>query len=131
MKLKVSRDKSQESGFLGGKKDNYSLIVQAELDNDEIQMLTKYGFFNNEYVIDPTISATIEVKKEIKGPAKITINQLQQGTKWSCNHLPVEFVSIPSAISSLLKRVTGVALARESWGGEETIDLNELDMSVE
>lgn len=121
MRLQVHRTQSESSKLLGGKKFVYSLRLVAELTNEETQTLNKYGYLTEEFVIDPDISANIEVRNETKGPHKISITQLQKGIEWSCDHLPSYFANIPTAVHSQIEQRLGIALARENWRGDEII----------
>lgn len=85
-------------------------------------MLNKYGYLNKIFIIDPDLSANIEVRKEAKGPHQISINDLQKGIEWSCVHLHSYFEEIQTAINSKLVKMLGVAFAKENWCGEEVIE---------
>jgi hypothetical protein len=122
MRLKVYKNQSEKSGLLGGKKYVYSLKIIAEMTNEETQVLNKYGYLTEIFIIDPEISANIEVRKEAKGPHQISVNELQKGIEWSCEHLPVYFANIPTAVHSQVEKLLGAALARENWSGEEVIE---------
>ncbi len=122
MRLKIYKNQSEKSGMLGGKKSVYSLKIVAEMTNEETQVLNKYGYLSDIFIISPDISANIEVRKEVKGPHQISIIDLQKGIEWTCDHLPIYFVDIPAAINSQVEKMLGVAVARESWGGEEVIE---------
>lgn len=122
MRLKIYKNQSEKSGMLGGVKFVYSLKIIAEMSSVETQVLNKYSYLTEIFIIDPEISANIEVRKEAKGPHQISINDLQKGIEWSCDHLPSYFAEIPTAINSKLVNLLGIAFARENWGGEEIIE---------
>ncbi len=122
MRLKVYKNQSEKSGLLGGKKYVYSLKIIAEMTNEETQVLNTYAYLTEIFIIDPEISANIEVRKEAKGPHQISVNELQKGIEWSCEHLPVYFANIPTAVHSQVEKLLGAALARENWSGEEVIE---------
>ncbi len=124
MKLKIFKNQSEKSGLLGGKKYVYSLKVLAETTDDEVQLLNKYGYLTEVFIIDPEISANIEVRKETKGPHQISISDLQRGIEWSCDHLPQYFANIPVAIQSRIEDMLAVARAREVWGGDEVMEIS-------
>jgi hypothetical protein len=86
-------------------------------------LLGKYGFLTETFIIDPEISAYIEVKKEIKGPHQVSLSNLQNGVEWSCDHLPQHFASIPAALQSRIEYMLGAARARQNWGGDEVVEI--------
>jgi len=121
MKINIKRSQTEGSGLLGGKKYTYFLRISAEPTNQELEILNKYGYLAEKFILDPEISARISVDKEVKGPQEISINQLQKGIEWSCNHLPLYFSDIPNAVRSQVEKRLGIVLAREDWGGKDEV----------
>jgi len=119
MKLKIYRDQTESSGILGGKKYIYSLKIVAEIMPKETELLDKYDYLNETY---PVISPEFE-HKDFKGPRSVSPSQLQKGVQWSCSFLPESFVKIPAAVKAWAEDALGVAAFRETWGGEEVVDI--------
>jgi hypothetical protein len=61
MRLKVLRKQYIKSGMVGGNKYRYSLKIMAEMTKEETQVLNKYEYLTQKLIIDPEISANIEV----------------------------------------------------------------------
>ena len=123
MKLQIRKSQSESTGMLGGKKYVYSLRVTSELTEEEIRLLNKYGFFSETFIFDAEIVANTNVRKEMKGPEAISISLLQKGIEWSCSgYLPTFFANIPNILLADLEARLTMAIARETWGGEETIE---------
>ncbi len=97
--------------------------VVAELTDEQVQLLNKYGYLDVQLMRDQEILESIIVKKEIKGPEKVSLKQLQKGLEWSCDKLPVTFDNIPASLQSSIQILLGASRARELWGGEEVIEI--------
>lgn len=123
MKLKVYRNQTESSGVLRGKKFNYSLKVVAEVSEEEMQLLSKFDYL--DWPLLGTAKMIVDAEGGIKGPepAKITLRQLQKGSEWSSDHLPVPFADIPTSLQSDIENLLGAARFREMWGGEEVIEI--------
>jgi hypothetical protein len=123
MKLHIHKSQSESTGMLGGKKCVYFLRVTSELSEEEIRLLNKYGFFSESFIFDTEIVANTSVRKEMKGPETMSISLLQKGVEWSCSgYLPSFFANIPDILLAGLEARLTMAIARETWGGEETIE---------
>ena len=129
MKLQVVRKKSEaDSGFLSNKKKSlYSIGIRSLLTDDEVQLLSKYGYMNESILLVELeeLANLIIVERLVKGAIKFTPNELQGGLEWSCEgRIPTDFFNLPTFIGSQLKALLSVAFVKEFWGGEDTIEID-------
>jgi len=82
------------------------------------------GYLNDQMWVGQELGKDIE-RKKIKGPTKVSINELRQGAVWTCEgYLPQHFLTtIPSAVKEFAERKLNTAQARETWGGKDVIEI--------
>ena len=109
--------------MFGGSETTYSLRLKADIPNEELSLLKKYGEDNANLELPPELRGLIG--KDVTGLNSIPLAVLAaSGQVFDCKYLPSSFCDLPGWIIEEYKSILGRIRAKEEWDGSESLVLN-------
>lgn len=119
MEIKIYKEQTETSRGVLSKSvvRSYSLKIVLDLSKEEASLFSKYDFLDTYYPLTQI--------EGLHGRNRVSLKELQNGVTWVYEgFVPKYFFDIIDTIKTLAETHVENALIRETWNGEDVIEIN-------